>query len=85
MLRRTRRADTEGYYRWHWVLVDSLQFYADILGSCYRGPKKTLRNMEQTDPEAFEVYGKALAAMEYENLQQWVNLLKRKWKENHHG
>lgn len=43
MLLRTMREDVEGYYRWHWVLCDSLEIYFDIKGLHYYGPKKALR------------------------------------------
>ena len=49
MIRRAYRNDAEGYYRHHWVLMDSLQFYCDIRGIYYFGPKKTLRKMEKED------------------------------------
>lgn len=40
MLLRTMRGDVEGYYRWHWLLCDSLEIYFDIKGIHYYGPKK---------------------------------------------
>lgn len=43
------REDTDGYYRWHWLLYDSLEIYFDVKGLHYYGPKKALRYMEQTD------------------------------------
>ena len=42
MLLRTMRGDVEGYYRWHWLLCDSLEIYFDIKGIHYYGPKKQL-------------------------------------------
>ena len=35
MLSRTMREDAEGYYRWHWVLFDSLEIYFDVKGLHY--------------------------------------------------
>ena len=49
MLARTSRADTEGYYRWHWLLLDSLEIYMDAKRLYYHGPKKALRAMAQMD------------------------------------
>ena len=77
MLARTRRGDPEGYYRWHWVLCDSLQFYSDIRGWYYFGPKKTLLLMQQHDPVGYVYYSKALQCMDYDNLARWVDFLKR--------
>lgn len=76
MLLRTMREDVEGYYRWHWVLCDSLEIYFDIKGLHYYGPKKTLRLMEKSDAEAFGLYAKALREFDRESLSAWINYLK---------
>ena len=76
MLSRTMREDAEGYYRWHWVLFDSLEIYFDVKGLHYYGPKKALRSLEQTDPEAFQIYTKALREFKRECLSAWISHLK---------
>lgn len=76
MLHRTQRGDAEGYYRWHWVLCDSLEYYCDIRGKFYFGPKKTLQWMQQEDPEAFLIYSEALSCLEWEKLKSWVKYLR---------
>ena len=76
MVSRTVRNDAEGYYRWHWVLFDSLEIYCDIKGLYYFGPKKALRLMQQTDEEAFQKYAKALKVFERKPLSEWVSYLK---------
>ena len=76
MLSRTLRQDAEGWYRWHWLLVDSLEIYCDLRGLYYRGPKKALRQMETTDGEAFRVYTRALRELDRERLAEWIDLLK---------
>ena len=77
MLARARRGDAEGYYRWHWVLCDSLEFYSHIRGWFYFGPKKTLLLMQRLDPVAYAIYSNALKHMEYERLACWVDFLKK--------
>ena len=77
MLARTQRGDAEGYYRWHWVLCDSLEFYCNIRGWFYFGPKKTLLLMQRHDPVAYALYSNALKHMEYAYLAYWVDFLKR--------
>ena len=77
MLSRTQRGDAEGFYRWHWVLCDSLEFYSDIRGWFYAGPKKTLLLMQKHDPVAYAIYSNALKHMEYGFLARWVDFLKR--------
>ena len=76
MLSRTMREDAEGYYRWHWVLFDSLEIYFDVKGLHYYGPKKALRFLEQTDPKAFRIYTKALREFKREYLSAWISHLK---------
>ena len=76
MLLRTMREDVEGYYRWHWVLCDSLEIYFDIRDLHYYGPKKTLRLMEKSDVEAFGLYAKALREFDRESLSAWIAYLK---------
>nr|MBQ4457345.1 nucleotidyltransferase domain-containing protein [Clostridia bacterium] len=75
MLSRTMREDAEGYYRWHWVLFDSLEIYFDVKGLYYYGPKKALRLLEQTDPESFRIYTKVLREFKQECLAAWISHL----------
>ena len=77
MILRTMRDDAEGYFRWHWLLYDSLEIYCDVKGLHYYGPKKALRLMEKTDEEAYLIYCKALKTFEREYLSEWVNYLKQ--------
>ena len=72
MLLRTMRGDVEGYYRWHWLLCDSLEIYFDIKGIHYYGPKKALHFMEESDSEAFHIYSKALLEFNQEGLSDWI-------------
>lgn len=76
MLLRTEREDAEGYFRWHWVLCDSLEFYCDARHKFYFGPKKTLRRMEREDPAAFAVYRDALACFDRAKLEKWIRFLR---------
>ena len=76
MLARTQRGDAEGYFRWHWMLCDSLEFYCNIRKRFYFGPKKTLLWMAETDPQAYEIYSSALKNMDYNRLSAWVAYLK---------
>ncbi|MBR5423689.1 MAG: nucleotidyltransferase domain-containing protein [Clostridia bacterium] len=76
MTLRTMRDDAEGYYRWHWLLCDSLEIYCDVKGLRYYGPKKALRLMEKTDEAAFQIYSKALKTFERESLSEWICYLK---------
>ena len=70
------REDPERYYRWHWLLFDSLEIYFDVKGLHYYGPKKALRHLEQTDREAFRIYAKALQDFKHESLSDWIFHLK---------
>lgn len=76
MLARTVREDAEGYYRWHWLLMDSLEIYFDIKHLYYHGPKKALKYMQNNDSETFDIYLCALKEMNQDNLAQWIGVLK---------
>lgn len=77
MLLRTRRADAEGMFRWHWVLIDSLEFFCDKVGHAYWGPKKTLRWMESAHPEGFICYKNALFKLDKDSLEKWIVYLEQ--------
>lgn len=76
MLRRIDRRDAEGYYRWHWLLCDTLELYCDLSGRRYQGPKKSLIAMERNDPKACALYSSALMTLEKEALVNWIEYLK---------
>ena len=78
MLERAQRGDAEGFYRWHWLLADSLEIYCDAAGRRYLGPKKTLRWMESQEPEAYACYTRALRAFSLESLLNWIEYLKNR-------
>lgn len=75
MLARTERGDAEGYYRWHWLLCDSLEIYFDLIGKHYYGPKKSLRMMQKDDPEGFRLYSAALKTFGRDSLSEWISYL----------
>lgn len=79
MLNRVKRSDCEGMFRWHWVLVDSLEIFCDIMKQPYWGPKKTLRWMQEMYPLAFENYSKALRQFNIESLEEWILYIKNAW------
>ena len=72
MLRRTERRDAEGLFRWHWLLVDSLEICCGLLGAPYRGPKKSLRWLSGAFPEGYRLYAAALARLDAAALEKWV-------------
>ena len=72
MFERAKRGDCEGMFRWHWVLIDSLEIFFDIMHHPYFGPKKTLKWMEEKHPESFDCYIKALQNLDMECLEEWV-------------
>lgn len=75
MLLRANRGDSEGMFRWHWLLTESLQIYFDILGKMYFGPKKSLRYMKENQPDAFNIYNNALKSLDYKALERWIGFL----------
>ena len=76
MCEREKRCDCEGMFRWHWVLIDSLEIFCDIMQHPYLGPKKALKWMEETHPEAFNCYKRALQNFSMDSLEEWIGYLK---------
>ena len=77
MVHRAAREDAEGYFRWHWLLCDSLELYCELTGLRYLGPKKSLRRMEKDDPAGYRLYASALKEFSRESLNEWIDHLKR--------
>ena len=77
MFERAKRGDCEGLFRWHWVLIDSLEIFCDIMQHPYLGPKKALKWMEGTYPESFDCYNRALQNLRMECLENWVAHIKK--------
>ncbi|WP_243431727.1 nucleotidyltransferase domain-containing protein [Clostridium botulinum] len=77
MFLRTKREDAEGYFRWHWLLVDSLEIYFSICDEYYYGPKKSLAKLKNKNPEAFNYYNNALTKFDFESLKEWIDYLKK--------
>lgn len=75
MLERAQRDDAEGRFRWHWVLVDSLEIFCDAMGYPYSGPKKSLQWMQENHPKAFSCYARALMDFSPESLSAWISYL----------
>lgn len=77
MFARVKRRDTEGMFRWHWVLTDSLEIFCDTVHRPYLGPKKALKWMEKDYPEEFAAYQKALFNFTETSLHNWITCLKK--------
>jgi predicted nucleotidyltransferase len=60
MLNRAQKEDIEGNFRYHWLLVDSLEIYFNIKGLWYLGPKKSLKWLYENDRDAYNVFDNAL-------------------------
>jgi len=60
MLNRAKKNDIEGNFRYHWMLVDSLEIYFDIKGLWYLGPKKSLYWLKENDRNAYKLFNDAL-------------------------
>lgn len=80
MLRRAERADAEGSFRRHWLLVDSLEIYTELRGWPYLGPKKALRQLEKKDKAAFSIYEHALCESDYSALAAWVEHIRERFE-----
>ncbi len=77
MLLRTKRGDAEGAYRWHWLLVDSLEIFCEIMHQDYKGPKKSLLWMKEEHPEAYLAYSEALLNFTFDAAEKWICSLEK--------
>lgn len=75
MLQRTKRQDAEGMFRWHWLLIDSLEIFCNTVGYRYLGPKKALKQMQEEYPSGFALYEKALKTLNEKALSDWIAYL----------
>lgn len=81
MMARTQRGDIEGLFRWHWLLVDSLEIACDLLHHPYLGPKKSLIWLKENSPALFETYRTALEKPDRSSLERWVTCLEQTYQE----
>lgn len=72
MMLRMKKADAEGMYRRHRLVVDSLEIYCDIMMERYLGSKKTLRKMRQENPIAYNCYSDALIRFDTCAIEGWI-------------
>lgn len=77
ILLRTKREDAEGYFRWHWLLMESLEIYFDIIHERYWGPKKSLLMLRERDSEAFKIYEAALKNFNQGTLSDWIDYIEK--------
>ena len=82
MFERTKRNDAEGMFRWHWVLIDSLEIFCDIMHHPYWGPKRALKWMEKNHPTAYSLYERALFNFNAENLENWIIYIKTRMSQS---
>lgn len=76
MINRARRGDTEGGFRYHWLLVDSLEIYFSIKGLWYLGPKKSLIWLKENDKYAYKFFRDALGInASFEKAEQLVDFI----------
>jgi hypothetical protein len=75
MLSRTHREDLEGYFRWHWLLTDSLEIFCDVYHHSYLGPEKSLKWMQQEDPKAYQLYTEALCQFQKSSTENWIHYI----------
>ena len=75
MQSRTLRGDAEGFYRWHWLLTESLLIYCDARRWHYFGPKKALRQMQRERPGHYAAYRTALEDFTQSALSGWLDCL----------
>ncbi len=77
MLTRAASKDTEGLYRRHWLLIDSLEIACDVLGFRYCGPKKSLIWLKNAHSPLFALYTRALAQFDMDSIRDWIDAVEK--------
>lgn len=76
MLRRAARQDFHGDLRGHLMLFQSMEYWCDFSDRVYLGSKKTLRCMEQVDPESAAIFRRAMRSFDLKDMQAWIDRLR---------
>lgn len=63
MVKRALRGDSEGNYRLHWLLKDSLEIYFKIRNRWYLGPEKSIQWLQEHDQRAYTLFSNACIGM----------------------
>lgn len=72
---RSKKGDTEGHYRYHWLMKDFLEIYFQINDRWYEGPKKALKWLQVHDEDLYTLYADILRG---ENAsEQMLRLIER--------
>lgn len=82
MLRRASVQDFGGDLRGHLMLFQSMEAWCDFSDHIYLGAKKTLRRMEQADPESAAIYRRALRTFDIEDMRLWIARLRSIYEAN---
>ena len=76
MLRRAAVQDFHGDLRGHLMLFQTMEAWCDFSDRVYLGTKKTLRLMEQADPESAAIYRRAMRTFDIADIQAWISRLR---------
>jgi len=76
MLRRAEKQDFNGDLRGHLLLFQTAEAWCDFSDRVYPGAKKSLRLMQQADPESAEVFRRALRTFDIGDIRAWVSRLR---------
>lgn len=75
---RSKKADMEGRYRFHWLVKESLEIYFEMIGRWYLGPKKSLNWLQEHDVEGYRKYDKLLEGPgDRRQLDAWIDHLQK--------
>ena len=82
MLRRASAQDFNGDLRGHLMLFQTVEAWCDFSDRVYLGAKKTLRRMEQADPESAEIFRRALRTFDIDDMRAWISRLRSVYEAN---
>lgn len=77
MLERMKVKDIEGVYRYHWLIMDSLELYCIFQDKFYFGSKDTIEYLEKYDEVGYKLFCNSLKNFNITNLEKWCLYIKK--------
>lgn len=76
MLERIKVKDTEGMYRYHWLIMDSLELYCIFRDKFFEGSKDTIEYLEKYDKIGYKLFCTSLKNFDIDTLEKWCLYVK---------
>lgn len=81
-MRRAAEQDFNGDLRGHLMLFQTVEAWCDFSDHVYLGAKKTLRRMEQADPDNAAILRRTLRSFDISDMRAWISRLRAVYEAN---